>query len=70
MNTKKFTQSDFGIAIKIKLLYMGKTQEWLIAEVKKDTGMFLDSSYLYRIMTAQNHSPKIIASINKILNQQ
>lgn len=43
--------APFGREIKIRLMDMGKSQSWLIEQVKERTGDFFDSSYLYRIMT-------------------
>lgn len=64
----KYIYSDFGKEVKKKLIEIDKTQEWLIAEVKKDTGLFIDSSYLNRIITGRSNTPKIVASIKKILS--
>ena len=40
----KRTPTGFGIAVKTRLLELGQTQEWLIAECKARTGMYADSS--------------------------
>ena len=45
--------SDFGMAVKIRLMEMQKTQEWLIAQVQERTGDYFDSSYLHRILTGK-----------------
>ncbi len=58
---------NLGREIKKRLIDLNKTQEWLIAEVKADTGLFFDSSYLYKILTGKLATPKIITSIKKIL---
>ena len=42
--------TEFGKAVKIRLIEMDKTQEWLIQQVKERTGDFFDSSYLHRLM--------------------
>lgn len=42
--------SDFGKAVKCRLVAMDQTQLWLIEQVKERTGCFFDSSYLYRLM--------------------
>ncbi|WP_101697025.1 XRE family transcriptional regulator [Clostridium minihomine] len=65
MCKRKFT--SFGIEVKTKLLMIGRTQEWLIAEIKERTGMYADSSNLYKIMTGQLSSPKIESAIKEIL---
>lgn len=64
----KYKYSDFGKQVKIRLININKTQEWLISEINKDTGLFIDSSYLNRILTGRNNSNKIISSIKKILS--
>lgn len=45
--------SDFGKAVKIRLIELDKTQEWLIEQVKERTGDYFDSSYLHRILTGK-----------------
>ena len=62
---KRFT--EFGKKIKFALIEREQTQEWLISEVKKKTGLYFDSSYLNRIMTGQNNAPKVVAAIKEIL---
>ena len=57
----------FGKEVKKKLVDMGKTQEWLIAEVRKKTGLYFDSSYMYKIQTGQLTTPKITQAIQEIL---
>lgn len=59
---------DFGKEIKKKLVDIDKTQNWLIEEVRKDSGLYFDSSYMNKIMTGKLRSPRIIASIHKVLN--
>ena len=65
MTTGKFCQ--YGKEIKKRLVDIDHSQSWLIDEVKAKTGLFVDSSYLYKIMTGQNATPKIVAAINEIL---
>lgn len=45
--------SEFGMAVKVRLIEMQKTQSWLIEQVKERTGDFFDSSYLHRILTGK-----------------
>lgn len=68
MNESKFT--DFGLAVKTKLLRMGKEQKWLEEAIREETGLFIDGGYLYKILTGQRNAPKIVAAICKILNIQ
>lgn len=59
---------ELGKKIKKKLVDINQTQNWLIEEVKKDTGKYFDSGYLYRIFVGTLRTPDIIQSICKILN--
>ena len=66
--------NDFGKRVKIRLIEMGKTQEWLITQVKEKTGDFFDSSYLHRILSGKlpaengrNGKPGKAAVIREIL---
>lgn len=59
---------EAGIKIKNKLLQIGKTQNWLIEKMKEETGLFVDCSLLYKVLTGQNTNPKLIKAIEKILN--
>lgn len=45
--------SDFGMAVKIRLMEMQKTQEWLVDQVRERTGDYFDNSYLHRILTGK-----------------
>ena len=66
MNNSKF--SDFGLCVKTKLLRMGKEQKWLEEAVNEKTGLFVDSGYMYKILTGQRNAPKIVEAICEILN--
>lgn len=46
--------TDFGKAVKIRLIELEKTQEWLIEQVKERTGdRSFDSSWLHRILSGK-----------------
>lgn len=45
--------SDFGKAVKIRLVELEKDQTWLIEQVKERTGDYFDSSFLYRLMAGK-----------------
>lgn len=66
MNLSKFT--DFGLCIKTKLLQIGKDQKWLETAVAEKTGLYVDSSYMYKILTGQRNAPRIVNAICEILN--
>lgn len=57
----------FGKEVKKKLVDIEKTQEWLIGEVKEKTGLYFDSSYMYKIQTGKLATPKIVQAIQEIL---
>ncbi len=61
----KFT--DFGMAVKSALYRQGKTQIWLIDQISKKTGLFVDNGYLYKILTGQRNAPKVVQAIREIL---
>ena len=63
----KIKLTEFGKKIKVALIEKDKTQNWLIEEVKKKTGLYFDSSYLCKIMTGTKESDKIIVAIKDIL---
>ena len=65
-NCSKFT--DFGLKVKVALLQKGKTQQWLQEEVTKRTGLFVDSGYIYKILTGERNAKKIIQAIREILD--
>lgn len=62
--------TPFGIEIKTKLISIGQTQEWLIAQAHSKTGMYVDSSNLYKLMTGQLNSKKLESAICDILQIQ
>lgn len=66
MNLSKFT--NFGLTVKTQLLQIGKEQKWLIESVAEKTGLYVDSGYMYKILTGQRKAPKIVAAICEILN--
>lgn len=65
MNCSKF--SDFGLAVKTELLRQGKGQKWLEEKVTETTGLYVDSGYMYKILTGQRSAPKVVAAIREIL---
>jgi hypothetical protein len=60
--------SDFGLSVKTELLRQGKSQKWLAEAVNKKTGLFIDDSYMYKIITGQRNSQKIVDAICEILS--
>ena len=45
--------TDFGKAVKIRLVELEQTQEWLIQQVREKTGDYFDSSFLHRLLTGK-----------------
>lgn len=46
--------SDFGKAVKIRLVELDRTQAWLIEQVRERSGdMSFDTSWLHRILTGK-----------------
>ena len=66
MNNSKYT--DFGLCVKTELLRQGKEQKWLYEEINERTGLYVDSGYMYKVLTGQRSAPKIVAAIREILN--
>lgn len=66
VNNSKF--SDFGLCVKTELLRQGKEQKWLEEAVTEKTGLYVDSGYMYKVLTGQRNAPKIVAAIREILN--
>lgn len=59
--------SDFGLRVKTELLKNSRTQKWLEEEITKQTGLYVDSGYMHKILTGQRNAPKIVESICDIL---
>ena len=59
--------TQFGKDIKYRLVDMNKTQAWLMERVTEQTGLYMDSSYMYKILTGQLATPKVVAAIRSIL---
>lgn len=68
MNCSKF--SDFGLCVKTELLLRGKEQKWLEEAVSEKTGLYVDSGYMYKVLTGRRNAPRIVAAICEILNIQ
>lgn len=66
MNNSKYT--DFGLSVKTELLRQGKEQKWLEEAVSEKTGLYVDSGYMYKILTGQRNAPKIVSAIREIMD--
>ena len=59
---------NFGKEVKKKLVDIDQTQKWLMDQISKKTGLYMDSFYLYKILTGQSANPKIVVAIREILD--
>lgn len=66
MSMCKFT--DFGLQVKTELLRRGMAQTELEKKVTAKTGLFVDSSYMHKILTGQRNAPKVVQAIREILD--
>lgn len=66
--TEKKPLCEFGKQIEIALIQMDKRNDWLIEQVKEDTGRYFDRSYLHKVKTGEIETTGILQSISKILN--
>ena len=60
----------FGKQVKYRLIDFGRTQLWLQEQITEKTGLFMDSSYLYKVMTGERNAPKVVDAIREILTIQ
>lgn len=59
--------TEFGKTIEKKMIDLERPQNWLIEQVRAQTGLYFDSSYLYKIKTGKLATPKIVRAIREIL---
>ena len=64
---QKTKLTDFGLCVKTELLKQGMSQAELERKISEDTGLFVDSGYMYKILTGQRNPEKIIDSVKKVL---
>lgn len=60
--------TPFGKEIKRRLVDLDKTQVWLMQQVHEKTGLYIDHSYLFKIMAGRLSTPKIVKAICDILS--
>ena len=60
--------TEFGKEIGKRLIDIERPQGWLVDQVKAQTGLYFDDTYLYKIKTGRLSTPKIVQAIQKILN--
>lgn len=59
--------TEFGKAVKKRLIDMDKRQTWLIEEVRAKTGLYFDDSYLAKILTGKIATPGMVQAIKEIV---
>lgn len=64
---EKRVLTPFGKRIKHALIDLNRPQSWLIDRVRERTGLYFDSSYMYKIQTGQLSTPSIVGAICDIL---
>lgn len=60
--------TEFGKKIKRRLIDIDQPDLWLVERVKEKTGLYFDSSYLYKIRTGKLANQKIVTAICEILD--
>ena len=60
--------TEYGTAVKKRLIDLGMSQKTLAETVSEKTGLFVDSGYLWKILTGSRAAPKIVAAINETLS--
>lgn len=51
----KYGFTEFGKDVKKRLIDLDTSQEWLISQLNRDTGLFVDSSYLTATARRSSH---------------
>ncbi len=68
MSEFKKQLSNYGKTVKIRLMEMGKKQEWLISEIRnRFPEIYVDSSNIYKILVGEIQGGKVVSAINEIL---
>lgn len=65
MNSCKLT--DFGLCVKTELLRRGMEQKELEKRITENSGLYVDSGYIYKILTGQRNAPKIVQHFLQLL---
>lgn len=57
-------RSSYGKEVCKRLVDMDKQKVWLMEEIRKRTGLYMDSSYLNKILNSGKGSQKILEAIH------
>jgi len=60
--------TNFEKTVKIRLIEMDKPQTWLIEQVRERTGLYFDSSYLWKVLNGVLKPPVILQAIREALD--
>ena len=60
--------TDFGKNVKIALICRGKTQNWLVEQLREKTGLKCERSYICNVINGKEKSEKVTNAIRQILN--
>lgn len=60
--------TSFGKEIKKRLIDLERSNNWLIEQVSQRTGLYCDTSYMYKIQTGKLNTPSIVQAICEILD--
>lgn len=59
--------TDFGKRVKIALIQRDMTQEELIRLLREKTGMYVDDSYMWKILSGARNPKTLVDTICEIL---
>lgn len=65
---EKIVLTSLGKEIKKRLVDLDRNQVWLIEQVRQQTGLYFDGSYLHKVMCGKLDTPKIVQAIREILD--
>lgn len=57
-------RSKYGKEVCKRLVDMDKQKVWLMEEIRKRTGLYMDSSYLNKILNSGKGSQKVLDAIH------
>lgn len=60
-------RTPFGRAVDIRLAVLGRSQKWLIEQLREMTGKYVDDSLIYKLRYGQVSSAPMCAAIREIL---
>lgn len=58
---------QFGKEINHALVDINQPKEWLVEQVRDETGLYFDRSYLHKIEVGELSTPKMVQAIRTVL---